>query len=198
MTDYFTLLQQPRRPWLDSAALKEAYLRLSKEVHPDKRAELEEGASAELNAAYQCLRAPRTRILHLIELETGKPAEIVQAIPPDLTEFFMRMTRVMRETDAFIRSWSAATGLVKAQMFEEAQRWVEKLQGLQGEVNAKVAEAERALAVVDQAWESARTGGDRLSPIRADVPQLLDVYHLLSYYGRWSSQVQERLTRLAA
>jgi curved DNA-binding protein CbpA len=188
MTDYFALLQQQRRPWLDSAALKEAYLKLSKEVHPDKSFQTEGAASAELNAAYQCLRSSRTRILHLIELETGSHPEAVQAIPPELSDFFMRMTRAMRESDAFLRQWSTATGLVKAQMFEEAQEWVEKLQALQGEINARVTEAKRDLGTLDEQWEASGT---------ATVPRLLDVYHLLSYYGRWSNQVQERLTRLA-
>jgi curved DNA-binding protein CbpA len=180
MTDYFALLQQPRQAWLDLNALKEAYLELSKQVHPDKSSQAE-GVSAEINAAYQCLRTPRTRVLHLIELETGKHPEAVQAIPPELSDFFMQMTRIVRETDAFLRQWSAATGLVKAQMFEAAQQWVEKLQAVQGEINARVAGAESELA-----------------PSKCPtLPGLLNIYHLLSYYGRWSDQIQERLARLA-
>ena len=35
MTDYFNLLSEPRRPWLNPEALKQKFLNLSAEVHPD-------------------------------------------------------------------------------------------------------------------------------------------------------------------
>ena len=36
MTDYFALLNEPRRPWLDADLLKQTFLTLSAGAHPDK------------------------------------------------------------------------------------------------------------------------------------------------------------------
>ena len=36
MTDYFALLNEPRRPWLDPEPLKDKFLALSATVHPDR------------------------------------------------------------------------------------------------------------------------------------------------------------------
>src|ERR1700721_1387663 len=96
MTDCFALFHETRRPWLDPEALKAKFLTLSGQTHPDRfhsaAAGEKEAAGrrfAELNAAYNCLREPRTRLQHLLELELGaKPAEL-QQIPPDLAEVFM-------------------------------------------------------------------------------------------------------------
>jgi hypothetical protein len=174
--DYFALLEQPRRPWLDPATLKEAFLSKSKRVDPDQ--------AAALNAAYQCLTAPQLRLRHLFELETGKRPEAVQDVPPDLTGVFMRVTQTVRDVDAFLREWSAVTGLLKAQRFGDAQQWVETLQSVQGEINRQLGELDRRLAQLGDAHDPDKSG-------------LLELYQLFSYYTRWSSQIQERLTRLA-
>ena len=36
MADYFALLAQPRRPWIDSEELKKRFLGLSADLHPDR------------------------------------------------------------------------------------------------------------------------------------------------------------------
>ena len=36
MTDSFSLLNEPRRPWLDAGALKQKFLPLSSAAHPDR------------------------------------------------------------------------------------------------------------------------------------------------------------------
>ena len=96
MIDSFALLAEPRRPWLDPDLLKQKFLTLAAGLHPDRfhnAGELEKaGASrryADLNAAYHCLAAPKSRLRHLLELELGaKPKDIQQipAAPPDSLE----------------------------------------------------------------------------------------------------------------
>ena len=78
MTDYFALLGESRRPWIDPEELKAKFLALTAQVHPDRvhnASEAEKQAasrrSAEMNAAYNCLREAKTRLLHLLELERG-------------------------------------------------------------------------------------------------------------------------------
>ena len=77
--DYFALLNEPRRPWLDEELLKAKFLELSSEVHPDRIHGAPEGEKqranqrfADLNSAYHCLREPKTRLqrqLRLVALE---------------------------------------------------------------------------------------------------------------------------------
>jgi curved DNA-binding protein CbpA len=188
MTDYFALLRQPRCPWVDPASLKEAFLSRAKAVHPDKADIPSAAAYSELNAAYQCLRTSRTRILHLIELETGNQPQLIQEIPAAMTEFFMRVTQMMREADAFLRVWPTVTGLVKAQHFAEAQEHVQTLQALQRDINLRTEALERELGELSNRWESRRSEA---------IIRLRELSQLFSYYARWSSQIQERLTRLA-
>ena len=78
MTDYFALLDEPRRPWLEPEALKTKFLKLAAEIHPDRKhgaGKIEKAAAnrsyAELNAAFNCLAEPKLRLLHLLELERG-------------------------------------------------------------------------------------------------------------------------------
>src|SRR5256885_761912 len=109
MTDYFALLNEKRRPWINPDSLKQKFLALSSGVHPDRvhnSGESEKRKAQELytnlNAAYNCLREPKSRLQHLLELEQGfKPANI-ETIPPDLMELFMEVSRVCREADAFL------------------------------------------------------------------------------------------------
>ena len=50
-----------------------------------------------LNAAYQVLREPKDRLLHLLELELGaKPTE-VQPTSPGAMELFLEVGRLCRE-----------------------------------------------------------------------------------------------------
>ena len=90
MIDYFALLNEPRRPWLDPDLLKRKFLTLAAGLHPDRFHNTGEpekaGASrryAELNAAYHCLAAPKSRLRHLLELELGaKPKGHTSKSPP--------------------------------------------------------------------------------------------------------------------
>jgi curved DNA-binding protein CbpA len=86
--DNFALLGQPRLPWLDPVALKAAFLEQSARLHPDRvqAAGAEEKAAAtarfaELNAAYNCLREPKERLLHLLELERARRPPACRASP---------------------------------------------------------------------------------------------------------------------
>src|SRR6266480_4581877 len=99
MADYFFLLDEPRRPWLDPEVLKAKFHVLTSTVHPDRvhrATEPEKQAAnqryAELNAAYQCLREPKDRLRHLLELERGIKVEDVQKISPGTMDWFMEIS----------------------------------------------------------------------------------------------------------
>ena len=116
MLDYFALLSTPRQPWLNLDSLKQTFFTLSAELHPD-RVHTADAAekhtanerSAELNAAYQCLRAPRERLRHLLELELGaKPSDLTQ-VPEDLMDLFFAIGKEFRTVDALLVEKNQAT-----------------------------------------------------------------------------------------
>src|SRR6266496_3437326 len=106
MNDCFALLEEPRRPWLDLEALKAKFLGLASGVHPDHFHNASDAAElarryAELNGAYQCLREPKDRLAHLLELERGCKPGGVERVPAEVMDLFMRVGELCRGTDAF-------------------------------------------------------------------------------------------------
>lgn len=196
MSDNFALLSEPRRPWLDAEALKTKFHALSAEVHPDRvhqASDAEKLAAnqryTELNAAYNCLREPRLRLRHLLELELGtKPSDLTN-VPDDLMELFFSVGKVFREVDALLTEKGRATSpLLQVQFFERGQDWVEKLGVIRQGIVVKRDALLNDLQAVDAAWEAA-------NPKPTDA--LLRIWRLLSFYDRWLAQIQERVVQLS-
>lgn len=196
MTDYFALLNEPRRPWLDADALKATFHTRSAEVHPDRVHQSSESDKlaanqryTELNAAYNCLREPRSRIRHLLELELGaKPSDLTN-VPDDLMNLFFSVGKVFREVDALLAEKAQATSpLLQVQFFERGQDWVEKLGGLREQIAPRRDALLEELKVVDADW-----GSTVAKPTR----RLLEIWRLLSFYERWLGQIQERVVQLS-
>jgi curved DNA-binding protein CbpA len=201
MTDYFALLEEPRRPWLDSELLKQKFLRLSAQTHPDRAhaaGETErraaQGNYTALNAAYNCLREHKERLRHLLELERGsKPVEL-QQIPDELMNLFFEVSRLCRDTDAFLEEKGRVTSpLLQVSMFERGEGWSEKLGALQRAINSKVEGLTSDLKRIDRGWEGPADLGARATT----YARIEELYRLFGYYNRWSSQVQERIVQLA-
>src|SRR5215211_6108962 len=109
MIDYFALLNEPRRPWIDPELLKAKFLSLSAEVHPDRVHSVSDSEKdsanqrfVELNAAYHCLREPRDRLLHLLELESCEKPKKVQPVGAGTTELAMELGQLCRAVDTFL------------------------------------------------------------------------------------------------
>ena len=203
MTDAFALLNEPRRPWLDAESLKQKFLTLSSDLHPDRAhamGEAEKRAAqeryTEFNSAYHCLRDPKERLRHLLELELGAKPENVQRVPGDLMELSMEISRLCREADAFVAESSGQTSpLLKAQLFGRNQEWTEKLTALSRQVQSRSEKLTAELKGIDAEWEGDKGAGcsDRSGMLR----RLETLWRLLSYYGRWSAQIQERIVQLS-
>ena len=200
MTDNFALLNEPRRPWLEPEALKQKFLALSAQVHPDRihSASDEDKAAgarqfAELNAAYNCLAEPKTRLLHLLELELGAKPKDIQQIPAALADLFAEVATDCRNTDRFLVEKNQATSpLLQVQLFERGQEWVEKLQGLQRKLNALREHLVSRLKTLDQKWIVFNADARLVL-----LPKLEDLYRLFGYFNRWSNQIQERIVQLS-
>ena len=88
MIDYFALLQQPRKPWLDPEELKQRYQQLTLVSHPDRSGDRRTAPTfAAVNEAYQVLTNPKLRLQHLLSLEGHIPIADESA-PGDLMELF--------------------------------------------------------------------------------------------------------------
>jgi DnaJ-domain-containing protein 1 len=200
MTDNFALLNEPRRPWLDADLLKQKFLALSANLHPDKihsASDAEKNIAAkqfaELNAAYNCLLEPKSRLLHLLELELGAKPKDIQQIPVALADLFAEVATVCKNADNFLAEKNKVTSpLLQVQLFERGQDWVEKLNVLQRTLNELREKLMEELKSLDAKWIST----DAVS--RKDIlPKLEELYRLFGYFNRWNGQIQERVVQLS-
>jgi len=205
MTDYFDLLQEPRAPWLESESLKRKFLALSAALHPDRShaaGDAEQAAAsrrfAELNAAYQCLREPKERLGHLLELELSAAPKDAKDVPADAMDLFFEVGRVCRETDAFLAAKTKTTSpLVKAGMFAAGIDLTNRLTGLQQRIQAQRDALLGELKRINTAWETAPAAGNPGRAAALPLESLEQAHRMLSYMGRWSGQIQERLLQLS-
>lgn len=198
--DYFALLDEPRRPWLDADSLKQKFLARSTNLHPDKILSADESEKsaaskrfAELNAAYNYLAAPKTRLLHLLELELGAKPKDIQQIPGGLADLFAEVATMCRHADQFLTEKSRAVSpLLQVQFFERAQEWIEKLNALQKKLRDLSEQLLTELKLLDAKWmdDDPKNRGGLLN-------ELEKLYRLFSYFNRWNGQIQERIVQLS-
>jgi DnaJ-domain-containing protein 1 len=200
VSDYFALFNEPRRPWIEPDSLKKKFLALSANVHPDKihsASESEKSAAAkqfaELNAAYNCLLEPKSRLLHLLELELGTKPKDIQQIPPALADLFAEVANACRSADIFLAEKNKATSpLLQVQLFERAQEWVEKLNSLQRKLNELREKLTDELKSLDTVWTATDSNAHKML-----LPRLEELYRLFGYFNRWNGQIQERRVQLS-
>ena len=197
VTDYFALLQEPRRPWLDPEKLKEKFLALSAEAHPDRThgsPDSEKQATqdhfTELNAACACLSEPKSRLAHLLELELGSRATPVQSVPPNLMDLFMEISAILRGADALqAEKNSVSSPLLRAQIFGRSQPVLEQLTAMETRINDWREKLLAELKGLDTEWVSSVKKPEE----RTEVLQRLEaIRHVFSYLARWGSQMRER------
>jgi len=192
VTDYFALLGQARQPWLDEEGLKSKFFALSASVHPDRvhglpAAERDSARehSTELNAAYACLREPKERLRHLIELHTGRKPAQVQQVPEHLVDVFFQIGRACRIADEFLKRKAASSSpLLLAGLFEEGQTITDSLGALQHQLSARKEQLLMEVKQLNPHWQQ-------------ELARLEAIQQTLSYLYRWSAQLQERIVSLA-
>lgn len=200
MSDHFARLNEARRPWLDADRLKQTFHTLSATLHPDKILSADESTKvqaskqfADLNAAYQCLSDPKSRLVHLLELECGEKPKDIQEIPAGLADWFVEVARVCRDADGFLAEKARAQSpLLQVQFFQRGQAWLERLNALQKELNKLGDRVTNEVKSLDEKWM--RAAPDARHGL---LPKLEELYRLLGYLNRWNSQIQERIARIA-
>jgi len=202
MTDYFALFDEPRRPWIDLEQLKAKFLALTAEAHPDKihvaapaNREAATRGFAELNSAFNCLREPKERLRHLLELELGSLPKEVHEIPSDLADLFTEIARLQREVNAFLAEANRVKSpLLRVQMFERGQEWMDRLRAVQTCLGERHAGLLQELQAMDAEW--VRLDCD---PVQRGVllQRVEQIHQRLSFYTRWNAQIQESLVQLS-
>ena len=132
MIDYFALLDQPRRPWLDPDELKNTYYRKTLLAHPDAQTTRPRAAGTDttftsLNEAYQVLQDPRRRLHHLLSLEGAAPSSTDETIPQHLHDLFPAVGALTQRANPLlekIRTTSnrLSRSLLKPQILEVQRR----------------------------------------------------------------------------
>jgi hypothetical protein len=200
MTDHFALLNEPRRPWLDADLLRQKFLALASDAHPDRTHNAGEPEKIEttkrytqLNAAFTCLAEPKLRLLHLLELELGAKPKDIQQIPAALADLFAEVATVCHTVDGLLVEKGKVTSpLLQVQLFARAQEWIEKLNSLQRKLNALLEQLTNRLKALDAQWISTD------ATLRREImPKLEELYRLFGYFNRWNGQIQERVVQLS-
>ena len=194
--DYFALFNEPRRAWLEPETLKEKFLALSAEVHPDRVHQASDSDKlaatqryTELNAAYNCLRAPRERLRQLLELELGQKPSDLTNVPNDLMDLFFSVGKLLREVDGFVAEQGKATSpLLQVQFFERGEEWIEKLNATRQLISSRREPLIDELKQLSGGWDA-----NSQKPLE----RLLETWRLLSFYDRWLAQIQERTVQLS-
>jgi len=189
MTDYFALLEQPRAPWLDPVALKDAYHRKTLQTHPDSAPAALENDFAELNAAYQTLQDPKRRLHHLLSLENQAPSAN-QTAPLELQELFLDLGAFKQRADLVLEKSRAASNALSRSLLKP------EMVALQNDLTAW---REKIRALVDSATEKLREMNPRwLSDRETQIVALTNLYLTFAYLGRWLEQLDEIAFQLAA
>ncbi len=102
--DHFTLFGLLPTFDVDPAALRQKYLRISRDVHPDHHADggaaLSMHVSAQLNEAYRVLLDPLLRAEYLLELAGGKSAAEDKSVPPDVLATTLELRELIADARA--------------------------------------------------------------------------------------------------
>jgi len=188
MIDYFALLQQPRRPWLEAEQLKENYHRLTISQHPDRHSPHDKSADlvtdfASVNEAYRVLLDPNLRLQHLLKLERIPASDVV---PTELSDVFLETGTLIQEIDrlpARSTTSSLSKAVAQSELLEKRKLTDDLLEKLQTMYKASLEELQK----VDRVWISTRE----------IAPELSSLSSKLAYLSRWITQLEERQFQLS-
>jgi molecular chaperone HscB len=175
--DYFTFFGLPRKLTIAQDDLERRFRDLSRRFHPDyyynaspaeRLASLER--SSYLNDAYRALRAPATRIEHLLAIEGLPPTKSegesgAAKVPPALLEEVFALNEELDEIREARESGADAASLAA------------RLEKARAPIDAKRAEHEHQIEMLSAKWDSqldAAPADDRRATLEALRERLLE------------------------
>jgi len=133
--DHFSLLGLPRRFDLDPQQLHQAYIAISRNIHPDyfggQPPEMQRLAlrlSAAVNEARAVLSDPLLRAEYLLETAGGKSAAEDKRVPPELLGEVMMLREELEETRRCGDAGAVET--IRAQVRRRAEATMSRVAGL--------------------------------------------------------------------
>ena len=194
MIDYFALLDQPTRPWLDPEKLKDSYHQKTLKAHPDTQTsrpgpDATSTPFASLNEAYQVLQDPKRRLHHLLNLKGAAPSSTDQTVPSPLHDLFPAVGMLSQRANHLQEEIQAASNalsrsLLKPQILEVQSQAREVRARIQELFDVSLAELRR----IDAAWGTNPT---------EQIEALSNLYSAFAYLTRWSAQVDELMFQLS-
>jgi molecular chaperone HscB len=188
-SDYFAMLELPRKLGIDLGALEQKFLQLSWKLHPDnfvnssaEEREISLKRSSELNDAYRTLRGPVGRVEYLLALQGARiEGENKQKAPPELLEEVFDLNESLDELRE-AKSSGEDTALLR-QRLEAAEK---NFRGKLGEVDAQ-------LQFAAQQWDkTVDTNSDELARTEATA-KLNELMNRRSYLRNLVVNVQKEL-----
>lgn len=189
MTDYFALLDQPRRPWLDPEELKQLFHQKTLQAHPDAQIQRAGNESfTQLNEAYQILREPKRRLHHLLSLEGSSPATKSVPIPANIERLFPMVATLIQDTDGVIRKVANSTNpLSRSLVRPELLKTTETIKQMLATLAQLHDEAVSKLRALSGSWLPGKT--DQRTELHA-------LYLQFSYVTRWIGELEEKQMQL--
>lgn len=182
--DAFALFGIERRPLIGEATLKERYLRLAADRHPDAS-----GGDSEnfhlVQEAYQTLREPAARLRHLVELEF--PEHLRNGGQAPNAELFLQAGRAVQTARAVSqRLGSARSGLARALLSPEIAAALRQIREAFEAVQKADEELAEQLENLDTQWPD--VSPDELSALATSF----------RFLTRWKVQLSEWEFRLSS
>jgi curved DNA-binding protein CbpA len=183
MDDAFALFGLKRRPLLDEAALKEKYLRLAANRHPDASGGDEEKFHR-VQEAYKTLREPAARLRHLLDLEF--PAHRKDGEQAPHAELFLRAGSALQAARAVSqRLESTSSALARALLSPEIAAALRQIREAFQSVQQAEDELAGQLEDLDRRWPD--VSPDELSGLASSF----------RFLARWTAQLSEWEFRLS-
>gem|GEM_PF-575219 len=190
MTDYFQKLHLPRTAALEGELLQQLYVERSRQVHPDHGGSEKE--AAEVNAAFEILRASETRLKHLMDLVAPEEVKVWRTIPLDeaMMSLFGRLGQALGQASILAeRKNNAQTALAKALLARQTLDIRDELENIGLEVASLKQSLETELPECDRllsAAESVSEAWKKVATLQAKM----------AYAARWQKQIREQLLTL--
>jgi molecular chaperone HscB len=188
-SDYFAMLEIPRKLWIEMSTLEKKFLQLSWKLHPDnyvnatpEEREISLKRSSELNDAYRTLREPVARVEYLLAIEGARvEGKSKQQAPPELLEEVFELNESLDE----LREAKAASG--------DTTALKQKLESAQKNFQAKLEEVDEELQGAAKEWDAAIDANADETRRKTVMTKLNELLNRRSYIRNLVVNVQKEL-----
>lgn len=182
MSNAFQVFNLEPAAYVDTDALKNRYLTLSAQSHPDSSSAPDPAQFILIQKAYECLSSDRLRLMCLLGVLGEDETKSLINVSQELGDLFMEVATQLAHADSLIKERTQAeSNLEKALLEPRILTGIDELQSLQKNLNNRRTSHHSALKELSQ---------ENREKIKYYVIEF-------SYLDRWISQLQEKMFLLA-